>query len=78
MKKKLSKQQSRILRYCQEFGGITAWEAAKELGVLQLSARICELKDMGFNIADKWIENVNRYGDKVRYKCYIVLGGSDD
>lgn len=75
---KLSNQQRRIIQYCQEFGGITAWEAAKELGVLQLSARMCELKDMGFNIANTWIEDVNRYGDKVRYKRYIVLGGSDD
>lgn len=38
---KLSNQQRRIIQYCQEFGGINAWEAAKELGILQLSARIC-------------------------------------
>lgn len=75
---KLSKQHKRILKYCQDFGGITAWQAAKELGIMQLGTRIFELKEMGFNIADKWIDDVNRYGDKVRYKFYMILGGSDD
>lgn len=74
---KLSKQHKRILKYCQDFGGITAWQAAKELGIMQLGTRIFELKEMGFNIADKWIDDVNRYGDKVRYKFYMILGGSD-
>ena len=74
---KLSKQHKRILKYCKDFGGITAWQAAKELGIMQLGTRIFELKEMGFNIADKWIDDVNRYGDKVRYKFYMILGGSD-
>lgn len=45
---------------------------------MQLGTRIFELKEMGFNIADRWIEDVNRYGDKIRYKYYMILGGSDD
>lgn len=75
---KLTNQQRRILQYCKEFGGITAWQVAKDLGVMQLGTRIFELKEMGFNIADRWIEDVNRYGDKIRYKYYMILGGSDD
>ena len=75
---KLTNQQRRILQYCKEFGSITAWQAAKDLGVMQLGARIFEHKKMGFNIADRWIEDVNRYGDKIRYKYYMILGGSDD
>lgn len=49
---RLSNQHNRILKYCKEFGGITAWEAAKELGIMQLGTRIFELKEMGFKIAD--------------------------
>lgn len=45
---------------------------------MQLDTRIFELKAMGFEIADKWIDDVNRYGDKIRYKRYIILGANDD
>nr|DAF52307.1 MAG TPA: helix-turn-helix domain protein [Siphoviridae sp. ct7Qv4] len=75
---KLTNQQRRIIRYCKEFGGITAWEAAKDLGIMQLGTRIFELKAMGFEIADTWIDDVNRYGDKIRYKRYFILGANDD
>lgn len=71
---RLSNQHNRILKYCKEFGGITAWEAAKELGIMQLGTRIFELKEMGFKIVDVWIDDINRYGDKIRYKRYVILG----
>lgn len=74
MMSRLSNQYNRILKYCKEFGGITAWEAAKELGIMQLGTRIFELKEMGFKIADVWIDDINRYGDKVRYKRYSIVG----
>lgn len=75
---KLSNQQRRIVRYCKDFDGITSWEAVKNLGIMRLEARIFELKAMGFEVADKWIEDVNRYGEKVRYKRYFILGANDD
>lgn len=41
---------------------------------MQLGTRIFELKEMGFKIADVWIDDINRYGDKVRYKRYSIVG----
>lgn len=78
MRKKLSRQQSRIVRYCKDFGCITAWEAAKDLGIMRLGARIFELKEMGFEVVDRWITDVNRYGEEVRYKSYMIVSGNDD
>lgn len=71
---RLSNQHKRILKYCKEFGGITAWEAAKELGIMRLGTRIFELKEMGVEIAYAWINDINRFGDKVRYKRYSIVG----
>ena len=75
---KLSNQQRRIVKYCKEFDGITSWEAMRNLGVMRLEARIFELKSMGFEIADRWIDDINRYGEKVRYKRYIILREAND
>ena len=42
-------QQKKILRYMESMGSITTMEAFR-LGVTRLSARILELKKMGYNI----------------------------
>lgn len=41
-------QRERVIQYIKDFGSITAWEAMKELGIMQLAARMCELKDEGY------------------------------
>ena len=71
---KLSNQQQRVIRYSRDFGGVTAWEAAKELGVMRLSVVIYDLKEKGYNVRDWWIDDYNRYGEKVRYKRYEIGG----
>lgn len=70
---KLSNQERRVVKYSKHFKGITAWEAAKELGVMRLSAVIYNLKAKGFEVKDCWIEDTNRFGEQVRYKRYIVM-----
>lgn len=65
-------QKERIVRYLKETGSITALEAVKELGVLQLSARLCELEDDGYRF-DRTAEcTKNRYGERVWYKRYSL------
>lgn len=49
----------------------------KELGIMRLASRICDMRSK-FNIIDVWVEDVNRYGDKIRYKKYIITGGVHD
>ena len=41
-------QRDRILEYVDRFGTITSSEAISELGCTRLSARISELKSMGY------------------------------
>ena len=65
-------QEERIVQFCKEFGSITAWQAMKELGVMRLASRIHDMKDK-YNITDVWVEDINRYGDKIRYKRYVIL-----
>lgn len=65
--------EERILNYLLENETITTWEAIKVFGCTRLSHYIwCLRKD--YFITDEWEEAVNRYGDKVRYKKYILRG----
>lgn len=66
-------QEALIVKYCKENGSITAWEAMKELGIMRLAARIHNMRDR-YSIFDEWVDGVNRYGDKVRYKRYYIIG----
>lgn len=70
------KQATRIIRYMQEYGGITALEASRDLGCLRLGARIFELKEQGYDIRSEFTEVENRYGEKCRVKRYW-LGGTE-
>lgn len=70
----MSNQEERIAQFCKDNGSITAWEAMKELGIMRLASRIHDMKAK-YNITDVWVEDYNRYGDKIRYKRYVILGG---
>ena len=52
--------------------GMTITEAtAKDmLAIGKLSARISEMRRMGYPISDKWERGKNKYGDPIRYKRY--------
>lgn len=68
----MSHKQERLLRYLEEFGSITSYEAIRELGDTRLSATIFDLRQKGYNIIDTWEESKNRWGENVRYKKYIL------
>lgn len=70
VKKKTLNQKDRILKYLEDFGSITYYEAVVELGVLQFGARIKELKEQGYNFKTEWISKKNRYGKNVAFKKY--------
>lgn len=65
-------QKERLIRYLKEEGSVTALEAVRELGILQLSARLCELIDDGYDFDSKVESSLNRYGEKVWYKRYSL------
>ena len=62
-----------VLRYLEDFGGITSWEAIKELGITRLSDRIFTLRKI-YDIADEWEYGTKRYGKKIRWKKYRLIG----
>lgn len=66
-------QRERIIRYLKDNGSITALEAVKELGVLQLSARLVELENEGYIFDKKRESSQNRYGERVDYIRYSLV-----
>lgn len=65
-------QKERVMKYIEDFGSISSFEAYKDLGITQLGARIWELKKDGIEIRARWKNAFNRYGDKVLYKEYYL------
>ena len=65
-------QRDRVMDYIKEFGSITSREAFVDLGVTQLAARICELKDQGFQFDKSYESSKNRYGENVSFVRYRI------
>lgn len=68
----LDRTQQRVFDFINEHGGITTYEANKELGETRLSARIFELKEKGVNIDCEWLPVKNRFGEPRRVKKYFI------
>lgn len=68
----IAKQKARILDYIDRYGSITNLEAKDNIGVLGLSARICELRKEGYNIISKPETAKNRYGETTHYVRYYL------
>ena len=61
----------RILEYMKEHNNmITSMDAFKYLGITRLSARIKELRQLGYNISTIMIDGQNRFGEPVRFGLY--------
>ena len=65
-----SRQQQRILDYIADFGSITAGEAHYDLGILNFSARLSELKDKGIKFKSVRETAKNRCGEPISYNRY--------
>ncbi len=63
-------QCERILKYIDEKGSITPFEAFTELGITKLATRISELRRAGEPITKKYVSGVNRFGEKIQYMEY--------
>ena len=59
----------RVLKYINDFGSITTYNAFIDLGCTRLSEYIRQLRQI-YDIKDEWIQTTNRYGEKVKYKRY--------
>lgn len=68
-------QCERIVRYIEDFGGITSAEAMNELGCFRLASRIHDLRRHGVDVRSETVTGKNRYGEKIHFKRYF-LGNS--
>ena len=59
-----------ILMHLKKYGSITQDEASEEYGIKRLSARICELRDMGYHIKTDMISCKNRRGSISSFAKY--------
>ncbi len=65
-------QKDRIINYIRQFGSITSWEAYQDLGVMQLGARIDQLKKDGYEFRTEWETKKNRFNEEVSFKRYYL------
>jgi|GEM_PF-262048 len=63
----------RVLQFLREFGSITRYQSFNELGIVELPARIVELKKEGYQFDQEMEHGTNRYGDPVRWMKYRLL-----
>lgn len=66
-------QCERILRHMKDYGPIDPMTAIKDYGCMRLSARIADLKGMGYPIRTKRVTNKNRYGESTNYCVYSLI-----
>ena len=55
-------QKQKVLKYINDYGSITSWEAYSDLGIMQLGARIDGLQKDGYSFKKEWEQRKNRYG----------------
>lgn len=68
----MNTQNQRILDHMRRNRGITSLEAVHECGCTRLSARIWDLRAMGYNIEGVYEEGRDRYGNLTKYKRYFL------
>lgn len=65
-------QKEMIVKYLQDFGSISNYEAFVDLGIARLASRINDLKNDGIPINTTTIKSKNRYGKTVYYARYSL------
>ena len=66
-------QVERVLAYIKEFGAITTLDAFRDLGITRLSARIYEIKELGYQVETERITSKNRFNETVHYLKYSLI-----
>ena len=65
-------QCERVLRHMQQRGSIDPREALEAYGIMRLGARIWDLKRVGCKIRRETVQDVNRFGEPVRFTRYSL------
>ena len=67
-----------ILEHMRQNPWITSKEAFEQYGITRLSARIKNLRDVGYDIETVMVETTTRFGESCRYARYILKGEPDE
>jgi predicted ArsR family transcriptional regulator len=62
---RLPNQRQKVLEYLSSGKALTREQAMTELGIMNVTARIAELRNEGYVIEPNIKSHTNRYGDKV-------------
>ena len=70
-------QKDMVLAHLQAEGSITSMEAIMQYGITRLAVAVCRLRKEGWLIDSVTEYGVNRYGRKVPYTRYVLVGQAD-
>ena len=70
-------QCKRILDYIEKNGSITNLEGHTQLGIMNFTARISDLRASGIPICGVTEKGQNRFGEKITYKRYTIAKGDN-
>lgn len=65
-------QEQKIIDYVERFGSITTLDAFRDLAITRLSARIFNIKNMGYKVTSIREISKNRFGEDVNYNRYFI------
>lgn len=65
-------QEQKIIDYVERFGSITTLDAFRDLAITRLSARIFNIKNMGYKVSRIREISKNRFGEDVNYSRYFI------
>lgn len=66
-------QAKMALEYMQQHGSITSEDARYYLGISSFPKRICQIKEMGYEVDWEWVNVINRWGRKCHVKKYWLV-----
>lgn len=65
-------QEQKVINYVKRFGSITTLDAFRDLAITRLSARIFNIKKLGYKVSSVRETSKNRLGEEVNYSRYFI------
>ena len=71
-------QKQIILEHFLKYKSLTSWDSIRLYGDTRLSDKIYQLKKDGYKFSGEWIISKNRFGEKVKFKKYILINEEEN
>lgn len=69
-------QNAQLIAIMETGRWVTQIDALNEVGCTRLPARIKDIKKLGYEIEDEWVEYTNSQGKTKRFKKYRIVGAA--